>query len=69
VVDAHVILNHFPTIGSGRARGHVGADPGQYRPQARGPVPVRICAILTVPTYVTGNASMWAVTDPGAFQR
>src|SRR4029450_1185464 len=22
------------------------------------------CAILTVPTYVTGNASMWAVTDP-----
>jgi uncharacterized membrane protein len=23
-----------------------------------------ICAILIVPTYVTGNASMWALTDP-----
>src|SRR5262249_32087632 len=23
-----------------------------------------ICAILGVPTYITGNASMWALTDP-----
>jgi uncharacterized membrane protein len=62
----HMILNHFPTVGFvfafffyvvALASNNVGMKRG-------GLVLFVICAILGVPTFVTGNASMWALTDP-----
>jgi uncharacterized membrane protein len=62
----HIILNHMPTVGfvfalcfyiAGLAMDNVVMKRG-------GLVLFVICAILGVPTFVTGNASMWALTDP-----
>lgn len=63
---AHIILNHFPTIGFVLALGvYVGALVLDNLVLKRtGLVLFVVCAILIVPTYVTGNASMWQVTDP-----
>lgn len=62
----HIILNHFPTIGFVVALGFyitalVTDNDGMKR---GGLVLLVICAVLGVPTFVTGNASMWAVTRP-----
>ncbi len=63
---AHMIINHIPTIGFVFALGfyvtalainNVGMKRG-------GLILFVICAIFGVPTYVTGAASMWALTDP-----
>jgi uncharacterized membrane protein len=63
---AHIILNHFPTVGFVLALGvYVGALVLDNLILKRaGLVLFVVCAILVVPTYVTGNASMWQVTDP-----
>src|SRR5258705_2039307 len=63
---AHIILNHFPTIGFVVGLGvYVGALILDNIVLKRAGLFLFVaCAILTVPTYVTGNASMWAVTDP-----
>ena len=63
---AHIILNHFPTIGFVLALGvYVGGIVLDNLILKRaGLVLFVACAILVVPTYVTGNASMWSVTDP-----
>jgi uncharacterized membrane protein len=63
---AHIILNHFPTVGFVLALGvYVGALVLDNLVLKRaGLVLFVVCAILVVPTYVTGNASMWQVTDP-----
>jgi uncharacterized membrane protein len=62
----HMILNHFPTVGFVLALGFyvvalVMKDVVMTRACL---VLFVICGILGVPTYVTGNASMWALTDP-----
>jgi uncharacterized membrane protein len=62
----HVILNHFPTIGFVVTLGfYVTAlltdNEGMKR---AGLALFVICAVLGVPTFVTGNASMWAETRP-----
>ena len=63
---AHMILNHFPTVGFCFALGfYILALAMDNQVMKRsGLVLFVICAILIVPTYVTGNASMWALTDP-----
>jgi uncharacterized membrane protein len=63
---AHMILNHFPTVGFVIGLGlFVGALVLDNIVLKRASLFLFVvCAILTVPTYVTGNASMWAVTDP-----
>jgi uncharacterized membrane protein len=62
----HIILNHFPTIGFCFALGFyiVALIARNVLMERSSLVLFVICAILIVPTYVTGNASMWAVTDP-----
>src|SRR5262249_41193543 len=62
----HMILNHFPTVGFVLALGFyvvalIMKDVVMTRACL---VLFVICGILGVPTYVTGNASMWALTDP-----
>jgi uncharacterized membrane protein len=62
----HMILNHFPTVGFVIALAFyitalVKSDIVMKR---IGLVLLVICPILGIPTYVTGNASMWALTDP-----
>ncbi len=62
----HIILNHFPTIGFVVALGFfvtalVTDNEGMKR---AGLALFVICAVLGVPTFVTGNASMWAETRP-----
>jgi uncharacterized membrane protein len=62
----HIILNHFPTIGFVVTLGfYVTAlltdNEGMKR---AGLALFVICAVLGVPTFVTGNASMWAETRP-----
>src|SRR2546430_5146829 len=64
--NVHVVLNHFPTIGfvfalSFYITALVINNDGMKRSSL---ILFVICAILIVPTYVTGNASMWALTDP-----
>jgi uncharacterized membrane protein len=61
----HVILNHFPTVGLVFALVlYVAALITDNTVMKRaGLVAFVICAILGVPTFVTGNASMHAVTD------
>jgi len=63
---AHMILNHFPTVGFVFALGFyiVALAMDNQVMKRSGLVLFVICAILIVPTYVTGNASMWALTDP-----
>jgi uncharacterized membrane protein len=61
----HMILNHFPTIGFVFALGfYIAALAMNNDVMKRSCLVVFvICAILGVPTYVTGAASMWALTD------
>jgi len=62
----HIILNHLPTVG------FVFALVFYLAALAMNNVVMKrsslvlfvICGILGVPTFVTGNASMWALTDP-----
>ncbi len=62
----HVILNHFPTVGLVFALVfYVTALVSNNVVMKRSSLALFvICAILGVPTFVTGNASMWALTDP-----
>ena len=62
----HMILNHFPTVGFVVALVfYVTALVKNNDVMKRGSLVLFvICAILGVPTYVTGAASMWALTDP-----
>jgi uncharacterized membrane protein len=64
--QAHLILNHVPTAGFvfalffyvvALATGNDGMKRGSL-------VLFVICSIIGVPTYVTGTASMWALTQP-----
>jgi uncharacterized membrane protein len=62
----HIILNHFPTVGFVFALGfYITALLLKNVAMTRASLVLFvICAILGVPTFVTGNASMWALTDP-----
>jgi uncharacterized membrane protein len=62
----HIILNHFPTVGFVFAIGFfvVALVMNNDVMKRYSLVLFVICAILGLPTYVTGNASMWALTDP-----
>jgi uncharacterized membrane protein len=62
----HMILNHFPTVGFVTGLGFfvVGlliSNDGMIR---GGLALFVICGVLVVPTYASGTASMWALTDP-----
>jgi uncharacterized membrane protein len=62
----HIILNHFPTVGfviglCFYITALLGNDDAMKRACLALFV---ICAVLGVPTYVTGNASMWQLTRP-----
>jgi len=61
----HMILNHFPTVGFVFALGfYLTALLLNNVPMKRGGLILFvICTIVIVPTFVTGNASMLAVTD------
>jgi uncharacterized membrane protein len=64
----HIILNHFPTVGFVLALVfYVAGLLMKNTVMTRASLAVFvICAILGVPTYVTGAASMWALTGiPG----
>ena len=62
----HIILNHFPSVGFAVAIGfYLFALALNNVPMKRASLVLFvICAILGVATYVTGTASMWALTDP-----
>jgi uncharacterized membrane protein len=62
----HIIVNHLPTVGFVLALGFfiAGLVIDNAVMKRSGLVAFVICAILILPTFVTGNASMWAVTDP-----
>lgn len=62
----HMILNHFPTIGYVIALAfYIVALVANNDTLKRSSLVVFvICSILIVPTYVTGAASMWALTVP-----
>jgi uncharacterized membrane protein len=62
----HMILNHFPTVGFVFALAFfIGGLVLDNDVMKRGALVVfTICAILGAPTYVTGAAAMWALTDP-----
>jgi uncharacterized membrane protein len=62
----HIILNHLPTVGFVFALVFYIAAlvMNNVVMQRSSLVLFVICAILGVPTFVTGNASMWALTDP-----
>jgi len=62
----HMILNHFPTVGFVFALGfYVVALLMDNGAMKRGGLALFvICGILGVPTYVSGAASMWALTVP-----
>jgi uncharacterized membrane protein len=62
----HVILNHLPTVGFVFALVfYIAALVMNNVVMKRSSLVLFvICAILGVPTFVTGNASMWALTDP-----
>jgi uncharacterized membrane protein len=64
---AHMILNHLPTVGFVFALGFyiTGLVSSDVVTQRASLVVFVLCALLGVPTYVTGAASMWALTDPG----
>jgi uncharacterized membrane protein len=63
---AHIILNHFPTVGFVFGLGFfITALAINNLVMKRASLVIFVmCALLIVPTYVTGNASMWALTDP-----
>jgi len=62
----HIILNHLPTVGFVFALVfYIAALVMNNVVMKRGSLALFvICGILGVPTFVTGNASMWALTDP-----
>jgi uncharacterized membrane protein len=65
-VNVHLILNHVPTAGFVFAlffflAGLVTNNDGMKRGSL---ILFVICSIVGVPTYVTGTASMWALTQP-----
>jgi uncharacterized membrane protein len=62
----HMILNHFPTVGFVFALVYylIALAINNDVMKRAGLAVFVICAILGVPTYVTGAASMWALTDP-----
>jgi uncharacterized membrane protein len=62
----HIILNHLPTVGFVFALVfYIAALAMNNVVMKRSSLALFvICAILGVPTFVTGNASMWALTDP-----
>jgi uncharacterized membrane protein len=62
----HMILNHFPTVGFTLtlALFIAGLVLDNDVMKRTGLVAFTICAILGAPTYVTGAAAMWALTDP-----
>ena len=62
----HMILNHFPTVGFvfGLFFYIVGLVLNNNIMKRSGLVAFVICAVLGAPTYVTGAAAMWALTDP-----
>jgi uncharacterized membrane protein len=62
-----VILNHFPTVGLVFALAfYIAALVTKNVLITRSCLVLFvICGILGVPTYVSGAASMWALTDPG----
>ena len=62
----HIILNHLPTVGFVFALAfYVAALAMKNVVMTRASLVLFvICAVLGVPTFVTGNASMWALTEP-----
>jgi uncharacterized membrane protein len=62
----HMILNHFPTVGFVFAVGFfiIALVIKNNVLKRASLVLFVVCAILIVPTYVTGAASMWALTVP-----
>jgi hypothetical protein len=62
----HIILNHFPTVGLVLTLGLfvVALALDNVVMKRTSLVLFVMCAILGVPTFVTGNASMWALTEP-----
>jgi uncharacterized membrane protein len=62
----HIILNHLPTVGFVFALVfYIAALALDNVVMKRSSLVLFvICAVLGVPTFVTGNASMWALTDP-----
>ena len=62
----HIILNHFPSVGFAVALGFYlfALALNNVAMKRASLVLFVICAILGVATYVTGTASMWALTDP-----
>src|SRR5205823_10089165 len=62
----HMILNHFPTVGFVMALAFyiTGLVMNNDVMKRSSLVAFVICAILCAPTYVTGAAAMWALTDP-----
>jgi len=62
----HMILNHFPTVGFVFAIVFylIALALNNDVMKRAGLVVFVICGVLGVPTYVTGAASMWALTDP-----
>jgi uncharacterized membrane protein len=62
----HMILNHFPTVGYVFALSFfvIALATGNNALKLTSLAIFVMCAILTVPTYVTGAASMWSLTAP-----
>jgi len=62
----HVILNHFPSVGLTFALGFyiVALVTNNDVMKRTGLILFTICGVLGVPTYVTGAAAMWALTQP-----
>ncbi len=62
----HMILNHFPTVGFTIALAFFigGLVMNNDVMKRSSLVAFVICGILGAPTYVTGAAAMWALTDP-----
>ena len=62
----HMILNHIPTVGFTFALGFyiVALVIDNVVMKRSSLILFVICAIFCVPTYVTGAASMWALTQP-----
>jgi uncharacterized membrane protein len=61
----HLVLNHFPSLGLVFALGFyvIALAKNDAVMKRTCLVAFVICAILAIPTFVTGNAAMWALTD------
>jgi uncharacterized membrane protein len=64
----HIILNHFPTIGFVFALAFylVALAANNVGMKRASLVVFVICTVLGIPTFLTGNAAMWAVTEAKA---